>query len=61
MVIDMEKGNGNLQPLMEIFIKATISKIKNKVKEDIFGVTVQYFKAILIKTKSNFLFNFRDG
>lgn len=54
MAIDMEKESGNLQLLMEIFIKAIISKIKKKVKENIFGVMVQYFKAILIKTKSIF-------
>ncbi len=56
MVIDMEKENGNHRLLKEIFIKAIISKIKSKVKENIFGAMVQYFKAILIKTESIFYF-----
>jgi hypothetical protein len=56
MVIDMEKENGNHRLLKEIFTKAIISKIKSKVKENIFGAMVQYFKAILIKIKSIFYF-----
>jgi len=61
MVTEMEKERGSHAKKMEMSTKVTISRIKNKDKEDIFGVTVQFLKGISIKIKSKYLINFRDG
>jgi hypothetical protein len=61
MALDTEKESGNLWPLMVIYMRDNIFRIKNKVKASIYGVMAQYFKATLSRIKSIFLINFRDG